>query len=45
MIPMQELVHKKKCLLPDIGASGTSGDFVDAIAPRGIEPDLVTFCI
>ena len=43
MIPTQELVHKKKCLLPDIRASGATDDFVDAISPRGIEPDLVIF--
>ena len=45
MIPMQELVHKKKCLLPDIRASGAADDFVDVISPRGIEPDLVIFYI
>jgi len=38
MIPIQELVHKKKCLLPDIGASG---DYVDSISHGGFEPYLV----
>jgi hypothetical protein len=38
MVPMQELVHKKKCLLPDLESSG---DFDDAISPRRIEPDVV----
>jgi hypothetical protein len=38
MIPFQELVHKKKCLLPD---SGASGDYDDSISPGGIEPYLV----
>lgn len=35
MIPTQEREHKKKCLLPDIGAAGTG-----AVTPRGNKTDL-----